>query len=317
MLIEIGAPSVLPFGLVRLENKTCLLGITVQHPPVHLSTKAYTGFKITGARGDVGYEYATKFLDYHQLKHQAEVEIELAIPAFVGLGSEAILGLSIAQTLSQLNGLTSEKNDPSALAKAIDLKPQNALELWGFDQGGLLLVESDSPAGEVPGIIRRQEIQHDDKEAWAFVLHFPRIPGDTPKTLEAQRLENLLQAAPHLSNESGELVENLWSAVDDDNLENFAHALRELSKLNDEALASAGISAPLSQEEQAILNVMLENGALTCGRSVTGLALYALVKGSSATVSLRHALRDHVGHHGGTAMATITDNHGARVVIKD
>ena len=318
MLIEIGAPAVLPLGLVLLENKSCLLGITVQHPPVHLSAKAYSGYKITGARGDVGFEFATKFLDYHQLKHQAEVEIELAIPAFVGLGSEAILGLSIARTLSQLKELGIENNNPLALAKAIDLKPQNALELWAFDRGGLLLVEFDSPAGETPDILQRQEIQHTDKEAWAFVFHFPRIPDDTPKTLETQRLENLLQAAPHLSSESSRLVvEDLWSAVKDDNLEKFAQGLGELSKSNNEALASAGISTPLSQEEDAILDVMLENGALTCGRSATGLALYALVKGSSATVALRHALRDHVGHYGGTAMATITDNSGAQVVVKD
>jgi len=318
MLIEIGAPAILSFGMVQFENKFCLLGITVQHPPVHLSAKAYSGYKITGARGDIGYQYATKFLDYHQLNHQAEVEIELAIPAFVGLGSESILGLSIAKSLAQLDDMTSEKNDLIALAKAIDLKPQNSLELWGFDRGGLLLVESDSPVGELPNIIRRHEIQHDDKDAWAFVLYFPRISGDVPKKLETQLLKNLLQAAPHLNKESSRLVmEDIWLAMNDDNLENFAQALGELSILNNHALVSVGISTPFSQEEQAILDVMLENGALTCGRSATGLGLYALVKGSSATVALRHALRDHVGHYGGTTIATITDNHGARVAIKE
>jgi len=317
MLIEIGAPSVLPFGLVRLEEKTCLMGITLQHPPVHLSAKAYAGYKITGARGDIGYDYATKFLNYHQLAHQAEVEIELAIPAFVGLGSEAILGLSVAQSLSQLNDLTSEKSDPVALAKAIDLKPQNALEFWGFDQGGLLLVETESTSGEYPAIIRRQEIQHENKDDWAFVLHFSKISSDTPRTLESQRLDDMLKAAPHLGSESGEIGDDLWSAVGDDDLVEFAKALDKLSKSNTEAQAAAGINAPISPEEQKILDVMLENGALTCGRSATGFALYALVKGSSATVSLRHALREHVGYYGGTAMATITDNQGAQVVVKD
>ncbi len=317
MLIEIGAPSVLPLGVGLLKNKTCILGITLQHPPVHLSAKTYAGYNITGARGSVGYEYATKFLDHHQLAHQAEVEIELAIPAFVGLGSEPILGLSVAQVLSNINGLTSEKGDSVALAKAIRLKPQNALELWGFDQGGLLLVEFDSSSEEMPALARRQEIQHQEKEDWAFVLHLPRIPKGTPKNLETQRLEDLLKTAPNLSNKSGELLEALWSAVDADNLENFADALGALSKLNDDALVSAGVSAPQSPEEQAILDMMRENGALACGRSATGFALYALVKGSAATVSLRHALRAHVGYSGGTAMATITDNLGAQVVVKD
>ncbi|MDX8400506.1 MAG: hypothetical protein R8K20_09705 [Gallionellaceae bacterium] len=318
MLIEIGAQAVLPFGVVQLENKPCLLGITVQHPPVHLSAKAYAGYKITGARGNVAYEYATKYLDYHQRKHRAEVEIELAIPSLVGLGSEAMLGVSVAEALSQLNELTSEKSDPIALAKAIDLKPQNALELWGFNQGGLLLVESDSASGDVPKIIRREEIQHEDRDAWAFVLYLPRIPEGTPDALESQRLENILQAASYLSKESCDLaMEELWTAVKDDNLENFAQALEKISGWNNDALASAGISAPLSQEEQATLAVMRKNGAHTCGRSATGLTLYALVKGSAATVAMRHALRDHVGYYGGTAMATVTDNQGARIVIKD
>jgi predicted sugar kinase len=170
----------------------------------------------------------------------------------------------------------------------------------------------------VPSIIRRHEIQHDDKDAWAFVLYFPRIPGDTPKTLETQRLENILQAAPHLSKEScRSVMEDIWLAMNDDNVENFAQALGELAILNKDALVSAGISIPFSQEEQAILDVMFENGALTCGRSATGLGLYGLVKGSSATVALRHALRDHVGHYGGITIATITDNHGARVAVKE
>ncbi len=83
MLIEIGAPVCLPLGLVQVDNKTCLLGLTLQHPPVHLSAQAYAGFMVTGARADIGYKYATRFLDCHQLEHRANVEIELAIPASI------------------------------------------------------------------------------------------------------------------------------------------------------------------------------------------------------------------------------------------
>jgi predicted sugar kinase len=304
--------------VVQLDNKPCLLGITLQHPPVDLFARTYLGFKITGARGDVAYQYAKKFLDYHKLEHQAEVEIELAIPAFVGLGSELILGLSIAKTLAQLNELASEKTHSAALAKAIDLKPQNALELWGFDQGGLLLVGSDLTEGEIPEIINRQEIQHKEKDAWAFVLYIPRIPEGTPTNLETQHLEKLLQAAPHMSSESCRLVvEDLFSAVKADNLENFVKAMMDLSKLNSDALDSMGVSSPVPKEEQSILDVMRDNGSLTCGRSATGSALYALVKGPNATIALRKAIRDHVGHYGGITMATITDNQGARLVIKD
>jgi beta-ribofuranosylaminobenzene 5'-phosphate synthase len=317
MLIEIGAPSVLPFGLVRFENKICLLGITLQHPPVHLSAKKYAGYKVSGARGDVGHEFATKFLDFHNLAHQAEVEIELAIPAHLGLGSEAILGLGAAKSLAQLNQMESEVEGSVALAKAIGLKSQHSLELWGFDQGGLLLVETEAAEGEFPAIVRRKEIQHPEREDWAFVLHFPRISSDTPMDLETQRLDDLLKAGSLLDTESENIIGELLLAVENDHLDQFSQSLEELTKLNNQALDASGKSIPLSSEERAILDVMRENGALTCGRSATGFTLYALVKGSSATVSLRHALRDHLGHFGGIAMATITDNHGARVAVKD
>jgi beta-RFAP synthase len=315
MLIEIGAPASLPLGLVQVDKKSCLLGLTLQHPPVQLSVQAYAGFKVTGARADIAHLYAKRFLEHYRLKRQVEVEIELAIPAFVGLGSEAILGLSVARALSHLNG---EKVETEVLAQALKLGPQHALEVWGFDQGGLLLARTDSPAGQVPELVRRQEIAHPDKEAWAFVLHFPRVPAGTSERLETERLEALLQAAPHLSSESGHLVtDKLWPAVENDDLRGFAEALTRLQQLNEDALVAAGVSHSLGPDEQAVLSVMRENGALVCGQSATGMALYGLVKGSSATVALRHKLRDHVGHHGGIAMATIADNDGGRQVVKD
>ncbi len=318
MLIEIGAPACLPLGLVQVDNKACLLGLVLQHPPVHLSAQAYAGFMVTGARADIGHEYATRFLDYHQLEHRANVEIELAIPAFVGLGSEAILGLSVARALSHLYDLPSEKRDTLALAQALDLGPQHALEVWGFDQGGLLLVDTRPSSGNMPELVRRQEIAHPDKQAWAFVFYLPRVPKDTPERLEAERLATLLQAAPHLSSESGHLVtEKLYPAVENDDLPGFSQALTRLQQLNQDALASGGAPQSFTQDEQAVLSVMRENGALACGRSATGLALYALVKGASATVALRHKLRDHIGYYGGIAMATVTDNEGVRHVAKD
>ena len=46
MLIEIAAPAMLPLGLVRVEHdsqlKTCLLGLTVQHPPVTVRAEQET-----------------------------------------------------------------------------------------------------------------------------------------------------------------------------------------------------------------------------------------------------------------------------------
>lgn len=316
MFIEIGAPAVLPLALVQLEDKNCLLGITLQHPPVHLFAQAYQGLQISGARADKAYEQAEQFLRYHRLAPNAEIEIELAIPSQVGLGSETVLGLSVARALAWINNLPFA--DTGALAQALGLKSANALEVCGFDQGGLLLVDLSAQSGPLPQPLYRAEISHPDKNAWAFVLFFPRIPDDTPDALEADRLEMLLSATPYLSPDSGRLVvEQLWPAVSNADPATFGHSLLTLQQLNQEALTRGGAPLTFSDSEQAVLDLMRDHGALAWGRSLTGLGLYGLVKGAKASVDLRKKLRDHVGFFGGIVMAAITDNRGAHSVFNN
>src|SRR5262249_42630649 len=50
---------------------------------------------------------------------QAEIEIELAIPQFMGLGSAAMLGLSVARALSMLRALPTD--DAAGLARVVGL----------------------------------------------------------------------------------------------------------------------------------------------------------------------------------------------------
>jgi predicted sugar kinase len=320
MFIEIGSPASLPFGLVRLEGEIgpqiCLLGVTLQHPPVNLSVQTHPGgLQVSGARADLGYAQAARFLNHHNLPQRAEVEIELAIPSLVGLGSEAMLGLSLAQALAWLNNLPLD--DTPALAHAVGLPPQDALEVWGYDRGGLLLVEVGQRENFLPPL-QRYEIAHSEQEAWAFVLVLPRVPDDTPETLEADRLKALLEAAPYLSADTGRIVAaELEPALAHNDLTAFGRSLMALQALNDEALARAGVPPAYTSEEQAVLDIICEHGAVAWGRSATGLALYGLVKGARASIDLRHKLRHHLGFFGGRAMATITANTGASYVIKD
>ena len=313
MLIEVGSPCSLPLGLVRTkEDKIALLGLTLQHPPADVFAEASAQLSVTGPIAHEGYERAQRFLFHHRLEPRANVEIELAIPALMGLGSEAMLGLSAARALAWVYGLPTD--DTLALARAIDLEPRHALEIWGFQQGGLLLVDPQQP--DRP--FRHHPIAHPDNHAWAFVLLLPRIPPGTPETLEADRLTALLNAAPHLSPETGRLFdEQLWPALEQDDLAAFARALLGLQQLNRQALAEAGTPLTFTQEEQGVLDLLRDKGALAWGRSPTGLALYAIVKGATASIELRHHLSQHVGIYGGAVMATITANGGARHTLRE
>ena len=323
MLIEVGSPASLPLGLVKFEDDTgsklCWLGLTVQHPPIQIFAQAHTAFQVAGARADKGYEQAVRFLQHHQLKQQAEIEIESTIPNQVGLGSEALMGLSLAKALAWVHDIPSEEQETLAMAKALDLKPQQALEVWGFDRGGLLLVDTKPDREDtIPPLLRRQEIEHSEKEAWAFIFHFPDIPEGTPKTFETDRQSALLQAAPHLSIESGRLVdEALWPAVENDDIETFGTGLLTLHHMNEEALAKAGTPLNITDEDQAVLDLMRDSGAVAWGQNLTGISSYGLIKGGKASRILRKKLRDHVGFFGGLILATITDNRGVAETIKD
>ena len=320
MLIEIGTPASLPLGLVKINNnngaKSCLLALTVQHPPIELlAEQDPSPLKIVGARAHIGSQHARAFLRFHKLRQRAQVEIERSIPAFVGLGADTMLGLTMAKALSWLNNLPL---DTLAFANALGLRAQHAAEVWGFDRGGLLLVETDAPEGHFPQIVRRQEIEHNKKEAWAFVFVFPRVPKGKPDRYEADQLTTLLQAAPYLADESGHLVmQELWPAVQNDDIAAFGQNLMALQKMTQAAQVCAGTFKGFTPQEYSILYHMRDNGAFAWGRSLTGVALYSLVRGAKATIELRKTLRKHIGHFGGMVIATITDNRGASYVIKN
>jgi predicted sugar kinase len=321
MFIEIGAPCILPLGLALVEAegrpKTCLMGITLQHPPTQLFACADQRLDVTGARAQVARRYAQRFLGHHSLESSAAIEIELATYSHMGLGSNALLGLSTAKGLAWVNQLPTD--DTLALARALNLAPQHALDVWGFDQGGFLLVETLSEAKEMPQIVRRHPIQAaDSKDDWVFVFFLPKAPTDIPSSWEAERLSALLSAAPWLDVETlHQTTQDLWSALISDDLETFARSLMEIQALNREALAGAGTPEILSDKEQRILDLMRDHGALAWGRSFTGLGLYGLIGGAKPSVALRQAMRPHIDFHSGTLMATITDNEGARHTIRD
>lgn len=322
MLIDITSPCSLPLGLVRLETErgpqTAWLSLTLKYPLVQLAAQRRPGgVFITGGRANLAAQQAERYYATRQRERQAEVEIEWAIYAHMGLGSEAMLGLSVARALAWTND--DSVDDTPGLAQAIGLGPEHAPAIWGFQHGGLLLAATPDEAEQLPPLLRRASIQHQDEEKdWAFVLFLPRTPENVSPTLEADRGAILLQAAPHLALETGRLVtEQLWPAVERDDIHEFAQALMALDHENRAALARAGAPIAITSELQATLDLMRDHGALAWGQSLTGLALFGLVQGAEASRELRRKLMAQVGHFGGTLLASITDNAGARHTVKD
>lgn len=287
-----------------------LLGITLQHPPVHLLAMATNGgLSVTGARANIGRFYAEKFLAHHQLPEQAKIEIELAIPAYVGLSSGPMLGLSVAQALAWVHGLTA---DIPQFSPALSLQPHETLALWGYHQGGLLLTSTTAESGQPPSLLQRQEIPFsEEKDAWVFVLYLPRIGVGTSATIEAEALLAWQQAA---HGASPLMWDELMDAIKQRDIRAFGQWLMRLQQTNQLALANP---ATLGQSEQGVLQLMADHGALAWGQLPTGLGLYGLVHGGPASRVLRKQIQDYVGYGGGMVMATIAANSGARAMLQD
>jgi predicted sugar kinase len=339
MDVEVTAPACLLLGLVLLDGRPCQLGVTLRYPPIQLLARAAPALTITGGRADLAIRQVERFYAYRRTaiplhppipfplveegehdsppllsqrerglggEGQAEIEIDLATPAFMGLGSGAMLGLSVARALAALHGWPAD--DARELARAAGLAADEALEAHAFAQGAMLLVDSD---GELR---RRQPIaDHDEAGDWVFVLVLPRVPTGTPETLEADRRQSLRDSAAHLDLRTGRICNDLlWPAAESDDIAEFARGLMAIQELNEAALAEMGRPVDLSADEQAILGVMRAGGALAWGRCISGLGLYGLIKGGGPSRELRRALTDRLGYFGAAVMATLCDNNGAQ-----
>ncbi|MCL6509439.1 MAG: hypothetical protein K6U78_01990 [Anaerolineae bacterium] len=299
MRIQVASPCYLQLGFARaVDGNLGELGIALQHPPIHLAAQPAEQLLVSGARADVAYRAAARYLAQLGAPVGSQVEIELAIPAFMGLGSDGMLRISVEQALRHMLRATEA---PAAEAPVVDPFYR------AFERGGLLFV---SPQGK---LIRRAAIEHaDEEDDWVFVLVLPHAPDDVAEDDELQRRRALRDAAGRLS--SSVTADALFAAVERDDFDAFAGALTAIHAANEAALSADGRPAALGEQERDILACMRAGGAAFAGRALTGLGLLGLIKGGPASRALRQALVRRLGYFGPSVMASICDNRGARVI---
>lgn len=317
MYIEIGIPAILPLTLLKIRKNGSesigLLGATLQHPPIQIRAQAASQLSITGPRADVASAYAQQLLETMQPTTSVEVQIEHAIPAFMGLGSESMLSLGILHALNHINGR--DAISISEAAQLLKMETTAALPLWGYHHGGLLLLDlADHSAAP----LRRAEPDTSEKNAWGFVLVLPRVNAGVAENMELNRQSDLLAGGLSIGRGVDEAyVDTLWNAVEMDDLSAFGQALTALQTQNQAAFGRSARLPMTDEKAPAVLQIMQEQGAVAWGQSLTGYALYALTRGARATINLRKALRPLVTHKYGQMLATVMDHQGFRLVERE
>lgn len=298
--IELVGPAVLPLGLGWRAGEPQLLAVALQHPPLHLLLHPSDTLDVSGARADLAHSYAARWLAAHSLAGRVRVDLELAVPSFMGLGSAASLAASLGTGLARWYEQPHEQ--PEALAAACGLPPVEQPLAQIAAQGGLWL--RGLPGSSTPGLRRR--IQHANRHAWAFVLVLPRLDPVPEPTFELEALSHALQLAPQLAAARAEVAsEELVAALDADDLERFGAALTQLQACYEQP--------PLNAWEAQVCDQLRASGAVACGRSLAGAALFGLVQGDRGSIHARQALRPLVPPTMGMVMAAITENEGLRV----
>lgn len=317
MHIEIGVPAVLPLAFASLSsdrgNKSVLLGIALQHPPTHFFAAKRNTLSVYGPQAHVARAFAQNILKNSETLGPIELKIESTVPSLVGLGSESGIALSTAQAITRLAG---EDIDPADAQQAFQLWERlqtgydDPLTIHAAQNGGVVLVELE---GDRPQLLRHKALKHRENEAWAFVLHFPNLPDGTPDSLERDRLNLIKKAAPKLDHESEAIMlDQLWPALEREDIGAFGKALMRLRGLNQQVLQQVGEYPSISEGQQKVYKLFEEEDALAYGESFTGIALFALVHGATPTQLVRKRLLKEIGYHAGSYIASITDNEGVR-----
>lgn len=290
MRIELTSPCCLHLGLIRADDGAlCELGLTLQHPPIQLSARPASHLSIVGPRADLAAAEAAR------LNLTGEIEIELAIPANMGLSSDGMLAAAMKRLKAVWQG--------APLSFRMTL-PERACH-----EGGLLLTNDD-------GLVQaRAEMAHAaEEDDWVVVLVLPKEPDDSPETFEADQRLRLIAAAHHLPDLRAD-VAALFDAARRDDFDAFTQSLSQVHAANEAALAVSSHPITLTDQDRAILEFMRGHGAACAARTLTGLGLYGWVKGGPASRALRKALTQHLGYFGPLVMASICDNQGARVNV--
>ena len=292
--IEIISPCLLHLGFVWHKQQVCELGVALQLPLIQFTAKPAPLLDVSGARAQVSLSVAEFFLHKHHLPLEGEIEIESAIPAHMGLGSDAMQSASMVCALSHDLDLTTSF--------------RMSLAECALRKGGLLLTDDD---GRLQERVEMPTVPEDD--AWAFALVLPDAPDEIDDDFEMQRCNVLRKAVAEIRTAMD--VNALFAAVRERDFKGFAAMLANIHATNEAAFAQAGAPRTPSPQMQEILGLMHDNGAAFCAQTLTGLGLYALVQGREASRTLRNALTQHVGYFGPLVITTICDNVGVAIKV--
>jgi beta-ribofuranosylaminobenzene 5'-phosphate synthase len=309
--VFVEAPARLHFGLIDLRGGLGRwfggIGAAAPAPTLLVSAAAADTLEIEGADADRAAGFARRFLAGAGTGRGARVHVHRTLPPHAGLGSGTQLALAVARAIAELYDAAA---DAPALARAVGRAQRSAIGTWTFAGGGLVLEggrrrEHDAVAPLLARLIF--------PPTWRCIVAVPvAAPGISghaedaafrrlppPPERDAERVAHLVLMA-------------LLPAVADGDLATFGAALSAIQAINGRwfAAVQGGTFAPGPSAE--LVRRMADWGASGVGQSSWGPAVYGIVDGEQAGLTLAERVRGVVGA-GGSVYEGPFRTEGARV----
>jgi len=295
--VFVEASARLHFGVLDLRGAQGRwfggIGAAASTPTLLVSAIPSDGLQVEGEDAARAHEYARRFLDFHHIPTGAVVRVHRALPRHAGLGSGTQLALSVARALAELHGLSADARD---LARAVGRARRSAIGTWTFAGGGLVVEGGRHPDRDVCGpLLARLPFPL----TWRCVV---AVPEGTPSISGAEEDEAFARLPPPPQHDVERVAHlvlmALLPALADVDLAAFGRALTEIQELTGRwfAAAQGGTFAPGQSAE--LVQRMRHWGASGVGQSSWGPAVYGIVEGEDASLTLTDRVRQLLGARG-------------------
>ena len=309
--VYVEAPARLHFGVIDLRGELGRwfggIGAAAPAPTLLVSAGAADTLEVEGADADRAAGFARRFLSGSGIDGGARLRVHRTLPPHAGLGSGTQLALAVARALAELHGVTA---DAPTLARIVGRAQRSAIGTWAFAGGGLVL-EGGRRRGhdEVAPLLARLPFP----PTWRCIV---AVPASTPG-ISGHEEDAAFARMPPPPERDAERVAHLvlmalLPAVADGDLATFGAALSAIQAINGRWFApvQGGTFAPGASEE--LVRRMADWGASGVGQSSWGPAVYGIVDGEQAGLTLAERVRDALGPAGSVYEGAFRSG-GARV----